>query len=83
MTSRPERRVAEELDRRGLSTPAALLIDAHRPLAPLVADLSAAISPLIRAALGGRADDLRAVAEDPEGLDRLTDELRKTRANAG
>ena len=83
MTSRPEQRVAEELDRRGLAAPAAILVDAHRPLAPLIADLSAAIGPLVRAALGRRADDLRSIAEDPDGLDRLTDELRKTRADAG
>ena len=83
MTSRPERRVAEELDRRGLAAPAAILVDAHRPLAPLIADLSAAIGPLVRAALGRRADDIRSIAEDPDGLDRLADELRKTRADAG
>ena len=83
MTPRPERRVAEELDRRGLAAPAALLVDAHRPLAPLVADLAAAIGPLARALLGHRADDLRLIAEDPDGLERLTDQLRKTDADPG
>ena len=83
MTPGPERRVAEELDRRGLAAPAALLVDAHRPLAPLVADLAAALGPIARALLGHRADDLRTIAEDPDGLDRLTDELRRTRADPG
>jgi hypothetical protein len=83
VTSRPERRVAAELDRRGLGTAAELLVDAHRSLAPLLSDLSVAVGPLVRAALGSRADDLRAIAEDPDGLDRLTDALRKPRADAG
>jgi hypothetical protein len=83
VTSRPERRVADELDRRGLAVPAAVLVDAHRPLAPLVADLSVALGPLVRALLGRRADELRAIAEDPDGLDRLADELRTPRADAG
>ena len=83
MTPRPERRVADELDRRGLAAPAALLVDAHRPLAPLVADLSAALGPLVRALLGRRVDDLQSLAEDPDGLDRLTDALREPRADAG
>lgn len=83
MTPRAERRVADEFDRRGLAAPAALLVDAHRPLAPLLADLSAALGPLVRSVLGHRADDLRALAEDADGLDRLTDALRNPRADAG
>ncbi|HEX5040033.1 MAG TPA: hypothetical protein VFW95_07870 [Candidatus Limnocylindria bacterium] len=83
MRSRPERRVAEELDRRGLAAPAALLVDAHRPLAPLIGDLAAAVGPLFSALLGRQADDVRSIAEDPDGLDRLTEELRKTSADAG
>ena len=83
MTSTPERRLAEELDRRGLAAPAALLVDAHRPLAPLVADLSAALGPLLGTLFGRRAEELRTIAEEPGGLDRLTDELRRTRADAG
>jgi hypothetical protein len=83
VSSEPERRVADALDRRGLSAPAALLVDAHRPLAPLLADLSAAVGPLVRAVLGRQAANLQRIAEDPEGLERLTDELRKPRADAG
>lgn len=62
--------------------PGRLLADAHRPLAPLLGDLGAAIGPLLGATLGARADDLRAVADDPHGLDRLVEELDR-RPNGG
>ncbi len=47
MTGDPARRLAEELGRRGLTVPARLLLDAHRPLAPLLSDLGAALLPLV------------------------------------
>jgi hypothetical protein len=69
------RRLAETLDRRGLGEPARLLADAHRPLAPLLGEMAAAYGPLA-GLLGARPiDDLRAVLEDPDGLDDLTREL--------
>jgi hypothetical protein len=37
----------------------------------------------VRAVLGRQAANLQRIAEDPEGLERLTDELRKPRADAG
>ena len=75
MSAGSARRIADELERRGLATPARLLVDAHRPLAPLIADLGAALGPVLGAALGSRSDDLRAVADDPDGLGHLLDEL--------
>ena len=75
MTDGPARRLAEELDRRGLAIPGRLLIDAHRPLAPLLADLGTALGPLLGVAVGRRADDLRATIDDPAGLDLLIEEL--------
>jgi hypothetical protein len=75
VTDDPARRVAGELDRRGLATPARLLVDAHRPLAPLLADLGAALGPLLGAAVGERADDVRSIVDDPGGLDQLIEEL--------
>ena len=75
MTRGPARRLAEALDRRGLGESARLLADAHRPLAPLLGDLSAAFGPLATLMAGRSLDDARAIFEDPDGLERLTDEL--------
>ena len=75
MRGGPARRLAETLDRRGLGEPARLLADAHRPLAPLLGDLSAAFGPLATLVAGQALDDALAILEDPDGLERLTDEL--------
>jgi hypothetical protein len=75
VTDGPARRIADELRRRGLAAPARLLVDAHRSLEPLLADLGAAFGPLIGAAVGSRTDDLRAIVDDPGGLDRLIEEI--------
>ncbi len=72
MSSTPARRAATELRRHGLAVPARVLVDAHRPLAPLVSDLGAALGPLIRPLIGGRPD---AVLADERLLDDLVDEL--------
>lgn len=81
MTARlPARRVAGEIGRHGLTAPARLLIDAHRPLAPLLGDLGAAIGPLVGVVFGRSSDDLRAIVEDPGGLDGLVDELDRSSA---
>ena len=78
MSERAPSRLARTLRRHGLGVPAAILLDAHRPLAPLIADLSAAYGPLADI-LGGRpVTDVREVVEDPDGLDRLAQELDAT-----
>jgi hypothetical protein len=69
------RRLAEAIERRGLAAPGRLLADAHRPLSPLLTDLGAAIGPLLSAAVGSRAADLRSILDDPRGLDRVIEEL--------
>ena len=71
MTATPERRLAAELNRRGLAAPARLLVAAHLPLAPLLADAGAAIGPLLGAVSGGGARDLRSLVEDADGMERL------------
>lgn len=65
------RRVAEELNRRGLAAPARLLADAHRPLGPLLEDLVIAVGPLARAIGGTHLGSLTRWLEDPGSLDRL------------
>lgn len=77
---RVARRVADAIEARGLAVPARLLIDAHRPLAPLLMDLAAGLGPLVAAAVGRSASDLRSVVEDPAGLDSLVDELDRAAA---
>jgi hypothetical protein len=86
MTDDPARRVADELDRRGLAAPARLLADAHRPLSPLLADLGAALGPLARAVAGARGAAAARWLEEPDALDTLVNALdarRERRAGPG
>jgi hypothetical protein len=75
VTDDAARRLSAALERRGLAEPSRLLADAHRPLAPLLSDLSAAFGPLLARVAGRTAADLAAVLEDPHGLDRIVDDL--------
>lgn len=83
MSDGPARRVAEMLDRRGVAVPARLFADAHRPLAPLLSDLGAAVGPLIGAAFGGRMTDAGELLADERGLDRLIDEIDRRSQGGG
>ena len=65
------RALALELRRRGLAAPAALLLDAHRPLAPLIGSAATFLSPLVRSVAGGRGGELVELLEQEDGLDRL------------
>jgi hypothetical protein len=77
MTRDAARDLASVLHDRGLGDSAALIVDAHRPLAPLISDLGAALGPLARL-LGSRwGTDVIGLAEDPSGLERLRDELHR------
>ena len=68
----PALTIAAELRRRGLATPARLLIDAHRPMAPLLADLGATLGALLRPlGLAGAPAEAAALLDEPDGLDRL------------
>lgn len=54
-----------------MAAPARLLLDAHRPLAPLVSDAGAALGPLLRV-LGGRTiEDLEHLIDDDAGMQRV------------
>jgi hypothetical protein len=67
--------LAAELRRRGLATPAFLLLEAHRPLRPLLANASVFLSPLIRPLLGNRFDWIQDALDDDDGYDRLISQL--------
>ena len=75
MSDGPARRIAAQLDRRGLAVPARLLIDAHLPLAPLVADAGAALGPLLRIVGGRAASDIGDVLDGERGMERLLTEI--------
>jgi hypothetical protein len=75
MTSSSARRLAAAVRRRGLAAPARLLADAHRPVAPLLDDLGAAVGPLLRAA--GATGVARWLA-GPDALEGLIGELDRT-----
>ena len=74
MSSGAARRLAVALERRGLAVPGRLMVDAHRPLAPMLSDLSAAIGPLLSRA-GCPGADIADLLDDPSGLDGLVEEL--------
>ncbi|MDQ2933656.1 MAG: hypothetical protein M3R49_01520 [Chloroflexota bacterium] len=65
------RALAGELRRRGLAAPAGLLLDAHRPLAPLIGIAATFLGPLLRSVGGRRGGDLVELLEGEDGLDRL------------
>lgn len=86
MRADPAARIASALARRGLAAPARLLADAHRPLAPLLSDVGAALGPLMAAVAGRAGEDVLEVVDDPEGMDRLVerlDEAVRTDVGAG
>ena len=63
--------LASELRRRGLDVPALLLLHAHRPLRPLLADLSVFLSPISRAFRGPGLRELSAGLASDEAYERL------------
>lgn len=54
LTSEPIDLLADELERRGIGAPAAILLDAHRPLLPLIQQGAIFLSPLLGQLLGQR-----------------------------
>jgi hypothetical protein len=67
--------LAAELRRRGLDAPALLLLEAHRPLRPLLANLAVFLSPLARPLLGRGAETIQAALDDDAGYDELMRQL--------
>ncbi|TMB57944.1 MAG: hypothetical protein E6J47_01195 [Chloroflexi bacterium] len=70
-------RLAVELERRGLAAPAALLLDAHRPLVPLMRQASIFLGPFLAPVAGtSLLRGLRGVLDQPELYDALARRLR-------
>lgn len=68
--------ISAELSRRGLAAPAAILLDAHRPLLPALRQAALFLAPFAAPLLGRRRTDLlKATAADPGAYDRLTARL--------
>lgn len=69
--------IARELVGRGLAEPALILLEAHRPLRPLVGLAATFLLPVVRPLLGAAADDLRSSVDDDRSYDRLVERLRE------
>ena len=74
--------LADELERRGIGGPAAILMDAHRPLLPLLRQGVIFLGPLLSPLLGPRRFDVvRQAVDDPATYDRIADELAREPAD--
>ena len=76
LTSEGADALADELERRGVGGPAAILLDAHRPLLPLIRQGAIFLEPLLGPLLGPRGlRILRQAVHDPATYDRLAARL--------
>ena len=72
--------LVDELERRGVAGPAAILMDAHRPLLPLLRQGVIFLGPLLNPLLGPRRfDELRGVLDDPLRFDEIAARLARSR----
>ena len=69
--------IAAELRRRGLGPPALLLLQAHRPLRPLLSSMALFLQPVARPLLGTRADLVQGALDDDKAYDDLLDRLAR------
>jgi hypothetical protein len=76
-TSRSGDAVARELARRGLSAPALVLLEAHRPLRPLLAMGATFLAPIARPLLGGATATLARTLDSEAEYDEMLDRLRR------
>jgi len=67
--------IGEALRKRGLAAPARILLDAHRPLRPLLAETGAFLSPLLRPLFGRRYQAIQDLLERDATYDQLIDSL--------
>jgi hypothetical protein len=69
--------IAAALARRGLAAPALVLLDAHRPIRPLLAMGATFLMPIARPLIGQAAADMARTLEDESAYDRLAESLRR------
>jgi hypothetical protein len=82
LTSKQADALADALGRRGLSGPAAILLDAHRPLLPLIRQGAIFLGPLLSPLLGPRRYGILSQAiDDPAIVDQLTMRLAGDRSD--
>lgn len=76
MSVTPPDAIAAEVSRRGLAAPALLLLEAHRPIRPLLALGATFLLPIARPLLGAASAAVLRTLEDEAAYDRLTARLR-------
>ena len=77
MTGDHSESIARELERRGLTVPAMLLLQAHRPLRPLLSIGATFLLPIARPLLGPAATSTARTLDDERAFDRLLLRLRR------
>jgi hypothetical protein len=73
----PTEPIARELSRRGLAAPALLLLEAHRPLRPLLSLGATFLMPIARPLLGAAASRVAGTLDDEVAYDALLGRLRR------
>lgn len=76
MSATPSEQISRELRDRGLAVPALFLLEAHRPLRPLLGLAATAILPLARPLLGRRLQGIQHTLDDDAAYDALVAGLR-------
>ena len=75
---KPGDALADELERRGVAAPAAILMDAHRPLLPLLQQGAIFLGPLLNPLFGARRFGLlRRALHDPDTYDHIAAKLAR------
>lgn len=69
--------IARELARRGLSAPALMLLEAHRPLRPLLALGATFLAPIARPLLGATTATLTRTLESEAEYEEMLVRLRR------